>query len=975
MKRFLLQILAITLCTTISAEEYTISNEADWAIIKIKASGGHDFSGDIITLNTDIKSGGKLDCFNGILNGNNHTITSAGLIGKLLQEGEIHNLTVYFPANIRTESDNPIGGIADICHGLIHSCTAKVPIYQVIEGKHVIAGGVAGEVSATGRITLSHNEAAITGYVVDEERVYFSRVGGIAGWNHGLVAGCTNSATIKGTSYSTLMLGGIVGHADGTTSRVEGCTNKGRVQGTITRTESSANIYGRVGGVVGYAQNSEIISECFNSGYITTNVDNIGGILGVGVNTSLVNCANSGEVLNQQSYYYSCAGGICSSFKGDGIDKSLFLNCVNTGKVTSLTNPQFTATAGGICPNLYDCSFGNTLNFGTVGAEGKTKFMYDNICQERCSALHIAKTVSEANAYAKSSHLDKTRPWLLSWIGTNTSTTLSGQILQATSSFPGMIESYFGGSLATTAKLVATPTDGIVSSCLTHDRSCFITGLKPDTDYCIEWINTSGQALYRKNMHTQKLVFSTTISNIKSTSAFIQTDCETKGLPVASRGYTFGNGIGLISTIDADQDFKALLSNLSEDTQHFAIPTLHLASGEEIEGPTIYFETLRLQPIYDKIAVGPDWIKFRLLNQAELSEAGIENFGLSSHFMDNGAPTLRYLNGASDTIVLPDLKTRTSTGGGQSYPQKQRIGTFIYRNDIREDSEETTIVDLLHETMDTTVLAVSPNAVMVRGACDGFSLFLNRLNILHTSNTQTQEYADVTNTLKQIYYAVFPYKAGDAYLVGLEHARNDYSWSQSTTTPRIEVDLSKITCPIVPPYLLMPQIISGKKPYLEGIYVRGEVDWDFYFEYRDDLASEWIRANSTSTPPRFSLGDLPPGKDYHVRLSASNGNYKLSSRTACVSNVGLKYYLPPTSDEKLHSGIENTIMDAQSDMPTYIYNLSGRLIGNGSSDGIIPHLKGGIYIIRRGATAKKIFVKSGSAKTCTSAKNSRILHP
>lgn len=50
-------------------------------------------------------------------------------------------------------------------------------------------------------------------------------------------------------------------------------------------------------------------------------------------------------------------------------------------------------------------------------------------------------------------------------------------------------------------------------------------------------------------------------------------------------------------------------------------------------------------------------------------------------------------------------------------------------------------------------------------------------------------------------------------------------------------------------------------------------------------------------------------------------------------------------------------MDTQYNMPAYIYDLSGRLIDNGSSDDIIPHLKSGIYIIRIGAVTTKIFVK------------------
>lgn len=944
--RLISSVLAVSISLIAAADEYVVSSEADWASLQVRAAEGYDFSNDKILLLTDIKSSRKFDRFNGILNGNGHTITSAGLVGELLKDGEIHNLTVYFPANVRSESGSPIGGIADVCNGLIHSCTAHVKIYQIIENAHVIAGGIAGEVLENGRVAFCRNEESVTGSVVDPEYVYFSRVGGIVGWNKGLVAGCTNVGAVNGTAYSTLMLGGIVGHSDGTYARIEGCTNHGRVQGSLTRTESSAGIYGRVGGVVGYGQGCKIISECFNSGYITTNVDHIGGIVGVAANTSILNCANSGEVLNQQSYYFSCAGGICSSFTGAGIDKSLFLNCVNTGKVTSRTNPQFTATAGGVCANLYDCSFGNTLNFGAVSAEGGSKFIYDNVCQERCSALHIARTIAEANEYVSNTKPDTGMPWLLSWTGTGPSTTLACDMRQATSAYVGMIESYIDG---TEAKLAAITSDGERKEVYFTDKYACIAGLKSDADYLVEWVDNAGRIIFRKALHTEPLRFNVELSEIRPTSAFVSTQCDTRGMDVVERSYVYGNSAGLIQSVDADASFGARLTGLEENRQHFVIPQLTTAGGGYIQGNAVYFDTPRLQPLYEKTKVGPDWITLRLLNRDELADAGVELFGISSRFQDNGEPTLYYLQGEQDDIVLPDLKTRTTTGGYRDFPQTQKIGTFIYR-DGRESADGVMIVDMPHETMDSEFVRVSLTSVMVRGVCD--ALFEPRLNILHIGDdTQNEQYADAINTHTQTYYATFRYRPGDIYRVGLERPRNSYSWSNSTIISRIEPDLSEVCGTRLPPYMLLPQIVlSGREPYLKGVYVDGEGDWEYYFEYREPDGADWIKVSPTNQRNvTFQLGDLVEGKVYHVRLTATDGESVISSRTAAVTSAGLVYYLPPTSDEELHAAIVQVAESGLSDVHTVYYGLDGRKVA-------ASKLSPGIYIECRGSKVRKIVI-------------------
>ncbi|MBO5155761.1 MAG: hypothetical protein J6C05_01295 [Prevotella sp.] len=936
------------------AKVYQVSSDADWAQIQLMASNGYDFTGDIINLQKDVKTGGKIARFNGVLKGNNHTITAGGLVDELLADGEICDLTVYYPANLRSESKSPIGGIVNVCSGLINNCTSKVQIYQVVEDYYVIAGGIAGEVLPSGRVVFCRNEAAVTGSVTDIERVYFPRVGGVVGWNKGLVAASTNTGVIKATTYCTLMLGGVVGHSDGSTSIVEGCTNHGRVQGNITRTETSAYINGRVGGVVGYAQNSQIIAECLNSGYITTNVDHVGGVLGVGASTSLVNCANSGEVLNQQSFYYSCAGGICSLFGGKSTAESVFLNCVNTGKVRALTGLQFIATAGGVCPNLENCSYGNTLNFGAVSAEGKDEFVIQNVAQDRCEVINIAKNIDEANNYVRTSHSDASLPWLLEFKGSDISTTLSGEMLQATISYPGMVESFFDGTLARTATVALTIDGKILHNAAINNNYVSFSNLTPNADCLVEWLDNAGNVLFRKHRRTKELKFTTTVSDICSTSASVITECNMKGLTIISLSYTFGNGIGLLESIDADSRFSASLTGLAENTSHFVMPVIRLSSGQDINGSPVNFTTLRLQPRYEKIEVGTDWVKLKLLNREELKHGGINEFGPSSYFMDNGEPTLYYMQNDDDEILLPDLKTRTQS----DVNRYQRIGTFIYRNGKKEIGEEIMKISLPFNAMDPIPLYVSPTSAMVRGVCPAFYLYPSRLNILHIADEEIQEYESATQILTQSCYAVFPYVLGDTYYVALEAAKNDYSWYNSTISPRIEVDLSQINCTQVPPYILMPQVSKDRK-YLTGKYVKGEGDWTFYWEYKASDADKWIRRTITGTSvPQYLCNDIPQGEIYYIRFSAENGSIKLSSRTVAAQSDGYLYYLGPTADEQLSTKIDKMVVDtSELDDITRFYDIKGAFLTAGVAENIIPTLKPGFYILRNGSFARKLFIK------------------
>ncbi|MEE1154752.1 MAG: PT domain-containing protein, partial [Acutalibacteraceae bacterium] len=104
-------------------------------------------------------------------------------------------------------------------------------------------------------------------------------VGGITGSNKGQIINCHSSATVSGTSN----VGGIAGYND---NIIANCSNSGKVTATSEY----------VGGIVGFnILTQSTINYCSNTGEVSGK-DFIGGILGFGDQTPIINCYNTGNV-------------------------------------------------------------------------------------------------------------------------------------------------------------------------------------------------------------------------------------------------------------------------------------------------------------------------------------------------------------------------------------------------------------------------------------------------------------------------------------------------------------------------------------------------------------------------------------------------------------------------------------------------------------------------------------------------------
>jgi hypothetical protein len=208
--------------------------------------------------------------------------------------------------------------------------------------------------------------------------------GGIAGHNTGIISNCSSTGILCGVQLGT-NIGGIVGYSEGSAAKVSGCSNACTVIGG-----------GWIGGIIGY--NRSTVSDCSNTGLIMGIVYNyspgeaseIGGIVGVSSEYSMMGCRNKGTVCGNRNiggiagYLTNIDGGIsgCSN-TGSIIGKSqaggvvgyirvsdILKECHNEGNVTGYTSDS--TDIGGVAGKSDDtiqscCNTGTIIGGSTVG--------------------------------------------------------------------------------------------------------------------------------------------------------------------------------------------------------------------------------------------------------------------------------------------------------------------------------------------------------------------------------------------------------------------------------------------------------------------------------------------------------------------------------------------------------------------------------------------------------------------------------
>ena len=221
----------------------------------------------------------------------------------------ISNLTVS--GIIEPNGGSSFAGIvASASNTTINTCNSFVAIYPK-SGSRNQAGGMVGVGNGTMVIENCNNFGQING---------LNDIGGILGIFQNssgspIVKNCMNYGDITGTSY----VGGIAGNLN-VAMAIDNCTNVG----LITTTNSS-----KVGGIAGSIQSSTI-TNCINSCDSVYGGSNIAGVIGYCNGSTIQNCYNS-------SIVEATGTGIVGGIVGLG-ENSTINNSLNIGAISGKAN-------------------------------------------------------------------------------------------------------------------------------------------------------------------------------------------------------------------------------------------------------------------------------------------------------------------------------------------------------------------------------------------------------------------------------------------------------------------------------------------------------------------------------------------------------------------------------------------------------------------------------------------------------------
>ena len=194
--------------------------------------------------------------------------------------------------------------------------------------------------------------------VIDSYFNAYDYVGGIVGYNQGLVGSCYSESFVSGNNY----VGGVVGDNSGT---VQNCYNVGDVSGTSA-----------VGGVVGFNGRYGSVYECYNEGTVNGN-NSVGGVVGYNSYT-VQNCYNVGEVRGD-----SRVGGVV----GYNDSSSTVQNCYNVGAVNG------NIEVGGVVGNN-DGTVQNCYNTGDVSGNAEVGGVVGNTYTAAQNCYYLTGTAS-----------------------------------------------------------------------------------------------------------------------------------------------------------------------------------------------------------------------------------------------------------------------------------------------------------------------------------------------------------------------------------------------------------------------------------------------------------------------------------------------------------------------------------------------------------------------------------------------------
>lgn len=343
--------------TTPAKTAVKIKTAAEFA--KMEADGYY-----ILDANIEISESYAND-FNGIFDGNGHTVKTTVPLFKKLREATVKNLVIdgEIKDTVNCTKFDAVGALASNASNVAVENVinkANLTITASLSGKDVYVGGLIGAVNEDdGTVVVPEydyftgcvNYGKITVDVTPSARVA-GMVGNVARWQHGVYTDCVNYGDITVSAKGSPYVAGIAGSSFG--GEFYNCVNNGNLY-------SDAAAY--MGGILAKgspsAQNTDQSSTaigCINNGNLTIKSPNtdgtLGGIFGncgADPGTSLTraiytaeNCANFGTLTNNGRETGAIIAYIWGSNNVVKYSYGVVRGCVNAGKLVGTKNVNTT---------------------------------------------------------------------------------------------------------------------------------------------------------------------------------------------------------------------------------------------------------------------------------------------------------------------------------------------------------------------------------------------------------------------------------------------------------------------------------------------------------------------------------------------------------------------------------------------------------------------------------------------------------
>ena len=424
----------VVFAATLGTEQnpYEISTAAQLKAINNNLSACYKLTANINLNGEDFTPLGNAESgtFSGVFDGNGFTISNlnvfsgkfAGLFG--CNEGTIKNVKL---SGIYVYGTRYIGGVVgqNTTLGSVFNCSVSSGDIEADDGiNEIYAGGIIGYNEGFAEGTFSNNanlkinnesSSVVAGGIIGKNNSVYSvnitdstntgnisasgskkiYCGGFVGINTSAVeiTNSTNTGNVSSsytTSYS--YSGGFVGYNDNGAITITNSTNTGNVSYSYSNSDSY------FGGFVGYNSGDLTITDCTNSGNVSSSYS--GGFVGENDGTlTITDCTNTGNV---------SAHGLSGGFVGNNNGAITISNSTNTGNISGSSG----GFVGSYSYNSKKTIIDSYCLTGSVGRNGNYGYNGYMLTPEQMRNQNIFNDFDFENVWTMNSFINEGYPYL-----------------------------------------------------------------------------------------------------------------------------------------------------------------------------------------------------------------------------------------------------------------------------------------------------------------------------------------------------------------------------------------------------------------------------------------------------------------------------------------------------------------------------------------------------------------------------------